>query len=206
MNLHAPGSVTGANVYKPTTFMRLIGTIAAVQLVTGCAAQAQPRVNADAQVLQDFNDRIKNYMKLHDQSKRGAPKLKETTEPAEINAAEKVLGDRIRAARKTATEGEIFTPAIRAKFRQLLNPELKGADGAETKAAIKEDAPAPGTVPLKVNATYPDKAPLPTMPPNILANLPKLPEDLEYRIVGRNLILRDVPANLIVDFIPNLIR
>jgi hypothetical protein len=36
--------------------------------------------------------------------------------------------------------------------------------------------------------------------------LPQLPEDVEYRIVGKTLILRDVDANIIVDFIPNAIR
>jgi hypothetical protein len=59
---------------------------------------------------------------------------------------------------------------------------------------------------LKVNARYPADAPLPTVPPNLLANLPQLPEDLEYRIIGRDLILRDVHANLIVDFARRIIR
>jgi hypothetical protein len=57
---------------------------------------------------------------------------------------------------------------------------------------------------LKVNTPYTADA-LPTVPPNVLANLPQLPEDLEYRILGRDLILRDVHANLIVDFVPRII-
>jgi len=61
-------------------------------------------------------------------------------------------------------------------------------------------------VPLKVNATYPEGNPLPTTPPNVLQNLPKLPEQLEYRIWNKNLIIRDVQANIIVDFIPNAIQ
>jgi hypothetical protein len=36
--------------------------------------------------------------------------------------------------------------------------------------------------------------------------LPKLPEQLEYRIVGKNLIIRDIDANIIVDFVPNAIQ
>jgi hypothetical protein len=52
-----------------------------------------------------------------------------------------------------------------------------------------------------VNAKYPDSAPLPTVPPNLLAALPKLPEGLEFRIINKDLILLDVDANLIVDFI-----
>ncbi len=59
---------------------------------------------------------------------------------------------------------------------------------------------------MKVNARYPEDAPLPTVPPNLLASLPQLPEDLEYRILGRNLILRDVHANVIVDFLPKAIQ
>ncbi len=83
---------------------------------------------------------------------------------------------------------------------------MKGPDGTETKKAIKEDGPAPASVPFKVNAAYPENQPLPTVPPDLLARLPKLPEQLEYRIVDKHLILRDVDANLIVDYMLNAIR
>jgi hypothetical protein len=125
--------------------------------------------------------------------------LKETDKPEQIKAAQDVLAQRIRPARPGARQGEIFTPAIAEHFRKLMRPELKGPDGQETKKAIKEDGP--GAIPLKVNARYPDEAPLPTVPPNLLLRLPKLPEDLEYRVIGSTLILRDVRANLIVDFL-----
>ncbi len=41
-----------------------------------------------------------------------------------------------------------------------------------------------------------------TMPPSLLAALPELPKELEYRIVGNYLVLRDVDAALILDYIP----
>ena len=44
-----------------------------------------------------------------------------------------------------------------------------------------------------------------TTPPTLLLNLPKLSEKLDYRIVGNNLVLRDVEANLIVYFLPQAI-
>jgi hypothetical protein len=81
---------------------------------------------------------------------------------------------------------------------------VSGSTRDETKALLKEDAPA--KVPLKVNAEYPAGAPLPTVPPRMLTNLPELPEDLEYRIVEKHLVLRDVHANIIVDYIPHAIR
>jgi hypothetical protein len=168
-------------------------------------AAAQERVNPDALVLADFQKRIDEYLKLRAAIKKAAPPLNETPDPADIQTAQKSLAEGIRTARRDAKAGDVFTPEIRRRFRQLMYPEVKGRDGAQTRAAMKEDAPSPASVPLKVNATYPETAPLPTVPPNILQNLPKLPEQLEYRVVGKHLILRDVDANVIVDFVPNAI-
>jgi len=36
-------------------------------------------------------------------------------------------------------------------------------------------------------------------------NLPQLPKEVEYRIVGRDLILLDVGTNLVVDIAPNVV-
>ena len=36
-------------------------------------------------------------------------------------------------------------------------------------------------------------------------NLPTLPKELEYRIIGRNLILHDIVPNIIVDFVSDAI-
>ncbi|HET7217404.1 MAG TPA: hypothetical protein VFJ02_05120 [Vicinamibacterales bacterium] len=163
-------------------------------------------MNADAQLLQDFNKRIHAYMDLHNRLEKKAPPLKTTEDPAKIRASQQALAKAIQAERANAKQGEIFTPEISALLRRLMYPEVKGEQGAQTKKAMREDAPAPATVPIKVNAVYPDAAPLPSVPPNLLASLPKLPEDLEYRVIARDLILRDVHANLIVDFLPKAIR
>jgi hypothetical protein len=56
-------------------------------------------------------------------------------------------------------------------------------------------------VKLVPNTPYPDGVPLSTMPPAILGVLPKLPPEVDYRFVGRHLILRDVAANIIVDYV-----
>ena len=177
----------------------------------GCVAdgqqpKSQANVNPDAQLLQDFQARVSKYMDLHKRLERESPPLKETTDPARIEASQNVLAEKIRVARREARPGDIFTPEIRSLFRRLMYPELKGVEGAETKATIKQDAPAAGSVPFKVNAKYPETQPLPSMPPSLLAALPKLPEDLEYRIIATHLILLDVHAGIIVDFIPNAIR
>jgi hypothetical protein len=37
-----------------------------------------------------------------------------------------------------------------------------------------------------------------------LGRFPKLPEELEYRFIGRTLILLDTTANIIVDYAPQV--
>jgi len=103
------------------------------------------------------------------------------------------------------THPDIFFPEIRPVFRRLLAPKLKGEDGRDAKAVIKDDAPAPGTVPFKVNAKYPENQPIPSVPANVLLTLPPLPAPLEYRIVGQHLLLLDTAADLVVDYILNAI-
>ena len=179
----------------------------AAQSAAPKAAQSSaPKTNPDAEILVDFKKRIDEYMALHNKLEKESPPLKETKDPAKIKASQDVLAMKIREARKGARQGDIFTPEIRQLFRRLMYPEVKGPEGRETKAAITEESHELKSVPLKVNAEYPDNAPLMTVPPNILAALPKLPEDLEYRFVSRNMILLDTHANVIVDFVPNAIQ
>lgn len=161
-------------------------------------------VNADAAVLQDFTRRVDAYLKLRKDAVKGAPKLKETNDVAQIKQAQDAMAMQIRAARANAKHGDILTPEIAAKFRRLLSPELKGDDGRDAKAIIKDDAPT--NVPFKVNAKYPDGASVPTVPASLLLNLPTLPEPLQYRIIDKHLILMDEDADVILDYALNVIR
>lgn len=165
---------------------------------------AQTRVNPDAQVLADFNDRVKAYLALRDKVDGDAPNLQQTKDPAKIEAAQKTLAVVIRNARTGAKQGDIFAPEIEKKLRALLRPELEGAAGAQAKAEILDEKPM---VELKVNAEYPSKEPLSTVPPTVLQALPPLPKDagLEYRFVRKHMILLDTRANLIVDYLLNAI-
>jgi hypothetical protein len=188
----------------PAAFGLAVALAVSVAQTTSQNPATKPEANPNALVLADFTKRIDAYMEIHKDFEKGRAEQKETNDPAKIHNAQTRLADGIRAARKDAKPGDIFTPQIRSMFRRLMYPETKGAQGRETKADIKEDAPA--AIALKVNANYPEGQPLPTMPSNLLANLPQLPDSLEYRVVDKHLILRDVDANIIVDYVPNAIR
>lgn len=163
-----------------------------------------PGVNPDAAAMADFKSRVESYADLHRRLAKGDAKQDKNSTPSEINSAKTVLAAKTKAARADAKQGDIFSPSIRPVFRRLLAPELKGEDGRNAKAVLKDDAPAPGSVPFKVNAAYPENQPRPTVPANLLLTLPPLPEPLEYRIVGQHLLLLDTATDLIVDYMLNV--
>ena len=63
----------------------------------------------------------------------------------------------------------------------------------------------PVDVKVAVNGRYPDDVPLSTMPPQVLAILPEMPQELEDRFVGRHLVILDSHAHIIADFVSNIL-
>lgn len=174
-------------------------------LVAPAASQRGDAPLADGEALADFDRRIKSYVAMRDKLEKGPAELDVTAKAEELTTAEEILAYRIRTARAGARRGEFFTPAISARFRQLLNPEMRGTRGANTRGIIDDEGPGEGGFKFRINGPYPKEQPLGTVPPNILSALPPLPDGIEYRFVDRHLILRDIPANLILDYIPNAI-
>ena len=164
------------------------------------AATAAGTANLHAVALVDFTTRLNVYVQMRNKADDNQPKQKQTSDASKIKVAEQALQGRIQAMRAGAKHGDIFTPEITAVFKRLLRRE---ADSG-TKAAILDDNP--GTdLPFKVNAAYPEKETLSTVPPEVLATLPELPKDIEYRFGGKHMILRDARANLIIDYLFNAI-
>ena len=151
-------------------------------------------------IVADFSTRVWSYFELRSELEKGLPPRTVTDDPAEIRRAVRALADRIRVARAKAKQGDIFTPTVSAQFRKALLLEMN----APTWATIMDDNP--GEFSVQINGSYPDEKPLSTVPPNILAVLPTLPEDIQYRFLGRHLILYDTRASLILGRIPYAIR
>jgi hypothetical protein len=147
---------------------------------------------------QEFQARLGDYVALHRKLEAALPKLPDKASPEEIDRHQRALGERLAAARREAHRGEFFTPTIQDLVRNSLREVLNDPGWRNVKGSIMDENPGPTT--LAINGRYPDKVPLSTMPPQVLAALPPLEEDLEYRFVGRRLVLLDVHAHLIVDF------
>ena len=125
----------------------------------------------------------------------------QTASQAEIAAREQALGEHIRKARITAKQGDIFNANGAAVFRRVITADYR-ARTAQKKRLQQDEVP---TLAITLNQTYPPEFPLATFPATLLAKLPKIPAQMEYRLVGKHLILRDIEANIIVDYVPNAI-
>lgn len=184
--------------------MRCIPVLLSAVMLVACGPKSPPeRASTEHALTQDFKQRVESYMQLREEAGRELLPLKTEMSPGELIATQKTLAARIRERRANAKHGDILTPDIRVHFRELIAGPLTGPREEAIRALLKEDAPYPDAVPLEVNAIYPTAQPYTTTPPSVLKLLPVLPQDLEYRIIGRDLVLLDQAANLIVDYMRN---
>jgi hypothetical protein len=160
-----------------------------------------PLSEADAAALATMNDRLKGYVTLHKEIEEGLPRLPDEATPQQIDKNQRTFEQRIREARKTAKRGAIFTPEAERVIRRLLIAVFDGPEGRQLLASIMDENPV--GLKLTVNMRYPDTVPISTVPPDVLQALPKLSEDLEYRFIGRHMILLDAHAHVIADYIDN---
>lgn len=158
-----------------------------------------PLSEADAQALATMNDRLKDYVELHKKIEAELPRLPESATPEQIDKNQRMLEQKMRQARASAKQGDLFTAEATPVIRRLLAAIFEGPEGRQLMSSILDENPV--DMKLTVNGRYPDTVPISSVPPEVLQTLPKLSEDLEYRFIGRHLILLDSHAHTIADFI-----
>lgn len=164
-----------------------------------CVAFAD--ASRDDATVKDFEARVTKYLEARKKEAGSAPRS--------TNSSEKLTGIQQERAAKVqqnlpSAQGDIFSKEITEYMRRQISATLSGPEGAKVRASLRHAEPLRG-LKLRVNEVYPEGVPLQSTPPTLLLNLPPLPKDLEYRIVGRTLVLHDTVPNLVVDFIPDAI-
>lgn len=177
----------------------LLVVLLSLPLAVSAAPQRSERVNPNAATIKEFLKRVDGYVELHKKLEATLPPLPKQTDPKQIDTHQRALAKLIQEARKTAKPGDILFPAMQRLVRVLLRPIFSGKDGQQIKNEIVDNE-YKGNVKLMVNGRYPDEVPISTVPPQVLQQLPKLPEELEYRFIQRSLILFDPHAHIIADF------
>lgn len=160
------------------------------------APPAAPAVNPTGSAVKAFLDRMNEYVQFHNNVEKIVPPLTETSDPVKIAAREKALGEALIKTRPDAKPGDFFIKEIQPVITKIISDDFAKRSLADRKALIQE---LPKGMKVGVNQIYPTALPLATSPGNLLTALPELPPELEYRIVGRDLILRDIKGNVIVD-------
>lgn len=125
-----------------------------------------------------------------------------TADASKLKESRAQMQTRIEQNRADAKQGDIFDPQIADYFRKQISTALNGPDGKRVMTSLKRAEPVKQAK-VGVNKPYPSGVPLQSMPPTLLMVLPQLPKELEYRIVGRSLVLLDTEPNLVVDILPN---
>jgi hypothetical protein len=152
--------------------------------------------------LAKFQAAVDEYVTLHRLLEAPLPTQQVTSDPEQIRRATDALAAAIRAARPNARQGDVFTKhgglLMRARVHAAL--DRNAYDATILLAAMRNDTEGEAPPPA-INGSFPWDAGN-AMWPLMLAELPPLPDELEYRFVGRDLVLLDVHANLIVDILP----
>jgi hypothetical protein len=172
------------------------------EAATSVRPEGEPGVNQQGAATLEFYNRIQDYMKIHNEAERDVPSLKRTDDAEEISGREQLLAVAIQTLRANARIGDIFAPEYQPYFIKIVHDDFSQRSAVDRKVIIEE---LPKNMKVEVNTLYPTTLPLATFPAILLRKLPDLPPELEYRIVGRSLILRDVKANLIVDILRDVV-
>ena len=172
-----------------------VAAVCIFSLLSGAAASG---ATDNSRLTAEFQQRVKQYLDLRKKAAGQAPKP--TDSPQIIASSQRDLGNKVRVMRAGAKQGEIFAPEIAQYFRRQLTAALAGQSGKKVRASLHRAEPV--KMDMQINQSYPENVPLQSMPPSVLLKLPELPDGLEYRILDRELVLRDTEANIVVDYIP----
>lgn len=179
----------------------LVLLVTALVMASAERARAQyPVFDADA-ALRQFHERVESYASLH-RRLAPPPAAVSSTDPISKLLTRNYLAAALRSARRFAQQGEIFTPEVATLFRWTLADSIGERDGDSFLAELNGGEPMPRGMHPTVNEPY-TMTPLYTIPQEVRLGLPLIPAELDYRIAAHDLVLWDIYAGVVVDFVPD---
>ena len=178
----------------PWAFLSLVQT---PQPTRDCWLEMLTPERLEARAMADFNASLDAYVTLH---RRFVRSLGTTSMFADDEGD--MFGDELRAvlvaARPMTTQGDFFTPSMADVFRDRVDRAL--LRGVAT-VPVHLYEPLPGEPAPTVNRAFPFVG-VSVEWPALFVELPTLPPELGYAVWGRDLVLVDVRANLVLDVLP----
>ena len=188
---------------SPTLRIIAGAVIAVAALAAAPRALAQyPVYDADA-ALRVFHERVESYAALH-RRLAPPPPAALSTDPLSKLLTRQYLASAVRSARRYAQQGEIFSPEIATLFRWMLADSIGEFDSESFLTALNGGVPVPHGLHPTVNEPY-TMAPMYRIPADMRLGLPKLPPELDYRLAAHDLVLWDIYAGIVIDFVPDVV-
>jgi hypothetical protein len=173
---------------------------------TTVPAPEDPSLQPFTAALQSYLDQTQPYRLQAAQAAERVPGKADPTPTAEasVRVRSNVLADAIATKlRPAAKQGDLFVPAVATAIRHDLDQAFSGLRRDLLLDALAEQNDTgraqPAAGPPRIN-THTDA---PRVPPVIGELLPPVPKQLEYAFLGRALLLRDVDAQLTLDYLPD---
>jgi hypothetical protein len=183
---------------------RVIAGLAAVFLLgvsqTG-AAQEPPVAAEDA--VRGFVARVEAYARLHQRLEAPLPPIGTTADRLSRLVNRRYLASAIRSARRDAKRGDIFTSDVADVLRLRLTEGLTAAERAALISSPGGEADVAGTAVVYEPFREEESCGVPL---RLLEQLPPLPGDIQYRILGSSLVLWDLHADIVIDVLPDAFR
>jgi hypothetical protein len=174
--------------------------VMALVAVQTAPATRPPRTVQDTQAAApaEFQKRTLAYLELRESLAKKLEPLSPTASASDLQARQQALAAALRTARANAKQGDMIPVAVQQYIRETVQADLRRREPAAKRATLEEvpQGPMPG-----INKTYPEQAALPTIPPLLLASLPRLPDNLQYRFFGRHVVLLDGDTQIVVDYV-----
>src|SRR5438067_10051716 len=170
---------------------------------TAVPAQPSPSYEPFKTALQTYVDQTQPYRKQAAQEAEKVPGKAAPNAGAEqsVRTRQNALADALRSRlRPNAKQGDLFTPTVAGEILKELQSMFSSPqrDLLLDELAEQNNTPANAPTPA-IN----QRLEAPRVPPRLIEVLPPLPKQLEYDFAGRALVLRDIDADVVVDFIPD---
>lgn len=189
----------------PRTHVGLVCLLAGLVTVVTVTSQARAALQDDPSnpAYKHFNQEIASYLKIHSDLRAEVPGPVPNSSARELNEASDMLANAIQRARPRVRQGDFFDADATRRITARLRDALRSPVAAAALAGIDDERAA--VVKMQIYRRFPVENEMASMPPSLLQALPRLPVELEYRLVGEDLVLRDVKAAMILDYIPKAV-
>jgi hypothetical protein len=170
---------------------------------SACGVEPLTASAAETPIVEAFARRVEAYMEIHNDVERRLAVQWVFDDPEDLFAAMHAMQSGIRVARADDRPGAVFTPDVSALIRARVAHRLAACNYSveDVLEFLNEERPL-GVPEPRINEPFPWIAGS-AMWPTLLAALPPLPPELQYRFFDRDLVVIDVHADLVVDVMKN---